>query len=377
MKKWLVSIGVVLAFLFAVVPFLAADVTISTAGPPRDEDEGAAPADPGGPTAEPIAEPKPAVIPKLTDSEKARAEKLIQELASSDFATREAAEEALKKMGLGVLPLVKKHVTSSDAEVAERAARIVEHLQDQLPAGPSKVKVTLSLDKKQYKIGERIRATVRFANQDKKPLTLPVVKNQYPWHEAVHYVLTGPDGKVIAPERFKGLIAQAMIARLPLVLQPEKPISQNVYMSLLAELPKVNARFRKLKAAPQVQKRAQLQQAPVEKAELPAAEADKKKPAEDGKPPKVKPIGFLRDATGQYYFALAKAGKYTLKFRFIAKATKPERQERAGGPGRINQIQRLGGQIFVFRPGQPADAANAKPVKGVLESNEVAFEIVK
>ena len=67
-----------------------------------------------------LAPDQPAEPPKLTDEQVTQVKKLVADLGSSDFQTREAAEEALRKIGPGALPYVREQAKSPDAEVGPR-----------------------------------------------------------------------------------------------------------------------------------------------------------------------------------------------------------------------------------------------------------------
>ena len=68
--------------------------------------------------------------PEPTAEEKARIEELIEQLGSEDFETREAAEKELIKMGLVVIPFVRKAQTESeDPEVRMRCKSALAELR--------------------------------------------------------------------------------------------------------------------------------------------------------------------------------------------------------------------------------------------------------
>jgi len=65
-------------------------------------------------------------FPLLRPAAQAKAEKLIAQLASESYKDREAATKELVKMGKGVVPLLKKHANSPDAEVHQRIEDILK-----------------------------------------------------------------------------------------------------------------------------------------------------------------------------------------------------------------------------------------------------------
>ena len=62
-------------------------------------------------------------------------QKLIGDLDSAKFATREVASWRLLKMGLAVLPEVRRRPSGLSAEVVERLTRLEEHLTNPIPTG--------------------------------------------------------------------------------------------------------------------------------------------------------------------------------------------------------------------------------------------------
>jgi len=77
--------------------------------------------------------------PKLSAEDEAAVRKLIADLASDDYDTREAATKALVGRGTGVRPLLEEALkNSSDLEVKARAGRVLDELQpDILKSDPS------------------------------------------------------------------------------------------------------------------------------------------------------------------------------------------------------------------------------------------------
>ncbi len=300
-----------------------------------------------------IAE-KPAPPAKLTAAQLARLKKLLADLGSDDFKTRETAEAEIKKLGPAALPHVQPLTKSDDAEIAERAGRIVEHLEGLLPPKPSKVSVKLSLDKAKYKVGERIRIKIEFKNEDAKAVQLPGGGSSYPWASGAGYELTGPDGKQIKPFT-TGIveIRKRMIYRRPIVLAPSATQTLSTSAMLVKDAPKI------------------LKPMPIKRRKALA-------------PPKAPTgIAYLAFPDGMHCFALPKAGKYTLKLRLVgcdpnAPAAKP-------APGVIPQlriqarkagVQQVGVVIIQAGPGGNV-AGNAKPLVGTVESNAVTFEVVE
>ena len=190
---------------------------------------------------------------------------------------------------------------------------------------------------------------MRFLNQSKKDVPLPVVNNQYPWRQTSNYVLTGPDGKAVAPEENKGNCPRVTVPTIlhQTLLHPNVARVERVQLKLLGDMGLGDPKIR-----------------PPRKAGEPA--------------------GFLRDWASNYHFPIAKAGKYTLKLRFVAKGGGVQQQDRADKRkinrrrGAIQLKLRAGGvMVLTRRVGPKADNGGAKPTKVLFESNEVTFEIVK
>ena len=84
--------------------------------------------------------------PKLSAADEAEVQKLIADLGSKDYATREAASKALIARGGVVKPLVEAAAKSPDPEVQQRAKDILEALKPEClkpasssPSGPGNV----------------------------------------------------------------------------------------------------------------------------------------------------------------------------------------------------------------------------------------------
>jgi hypothetical protein len=87
---------------------------------------------PGG--AQAAAPPqKPADGPPTPKQQK-QIDKLVEDLGDDDFDTRQAAEQALKKLGEQALPALEKAMKSKDLETRKRAARLAEPLLKQIRA---------------------------------------------------------------------------------------------------------------------------------------------------------------------------------------------------------------------------------------------------
>jgi hypothetical protein len=82
----------------------------------------------------PHALPGPGAVTKV--------ERLVAQLAAESYEDREAATKELVKMGKGIVPLLKKHLGSPDAEVRQRIEQILEQvaLKKAKPVPPPKVK---------------------------------------------------------------------------------------------------------------------------------------------------------------------------------------------------------------------------------------------
>jgi len=97
----------------------------------------AAASKPAPPTAKELAEAR-AVFHRLladitlTDQARRRIEKLIADLGSDRWRVREAATEALSKLGAEGIGLVEKAAGSNDPEVATRASAALKAIQDRL-----------------------------------------------------------------------------------------------------------------------------------------------------------------------------------------------------------------------------------------------------
>lgn len=261
---------------------------------------------------------------KLTDEQIVKLKVLIKDLGAADFQKREAAEAAIRKMGSGALPHVKKHLKDKDAEVAERTARIAKHLENLMPPKPSKVAVTLAMDKKKYKVGERMRLTLTFTNKGEKPVRLP---GYYCWLNAPSYILTGPDGKQI-------------VCVMAVGKGGGKPRLEHTLL------------------APGVLKQL----------------------TTDGRFTKRKPFATLSLASTRNYFPLPSLGKYTLKFRITGKTVIGQAQPL--GPMSMLAKAKAKAKVKVkagrLLPAKlPDPPANNKLLVGTIESNTVTFEVVK
>lgn len=67
--------------------------------------------------------------PKRGDPVQARVRELIRELGAEEYATREAADRELRKIGRPAVPELKKALESEDLEIRERARRILGEVQ--------------------------------------------------------------------------------------------------------------------------------------------------------------------------------------------------------------------------------------------------------
>jgi hypothetical protein len=67
--------------------------------------------------------------PVSQDDQEARIAKLVQDLGSDEFATREAAEKELAKIGAAAVPQLKKALEDRDAERADRARRVLAEIE--------------------------------------------------------------------------------------------------------------------------------------------------------------------------------------------------------------------------------------------------------
>ncbi len=64
----------------------------------------------------------------VTDPKAEDISALIRQLGHDDFDKREAASEAIGRKGPGVIPQLKEAAKSTDAEIADRASRLITHL---------------------------------------------------------------------------------------------------------------------------------------------------------------------------------------------------------------------------------------------------------
>jgi len=65
-----------------------------------------------------------------------RVEQLVARLSAASYKDRQEAEDELKRMGASVIPLLRKHLKSSDPEVRQRVRVILDHLGDKAALDP-------------------------------------------------------------------------------------------------------------------------------------------------------------------------------------------------------------------------------------------------
>jgi HEAT repeat protein len=65
----------------------------------------------------------------LSDEERGKAEVLIAQMGAMSFRTREQALQGLIEKGPGAIPLLKKHMSDSDLEIAHRCEKAIEKIQ--------------------------------------------------------------------------------------------------------------------------------------------------------------------------------------------------------------------------------------------------------
>ena len=66
-----------------------------------------------------------------------RLQRLIGQLGAESYEDRQAATEALVKMGKGIVPMLRKHLESGDPEVRQRIADVIERLKAQRSPPPA------------------------------------------------------------------------------------------------------------------------------------------------------------------------------------------------------------------------------------------------
>ena len=71
--------------------------------------------------------------PRLSDEMQKRIAQTIAALGSTTYARREAAVPKLRAMGVRSLPQLRKATKSSNAEIRQRAAKLVEEMEKQIP----------------------------------------------------------------------------------------------------------------------------------------------------------------------------------------------------------------------------------------------------
>jgi hypothetical protein len=64
-------------------------------------------------------------------------QRLVGQLGAESYKDRQAASEALIKMGKGIVPLLKKYLSTSDPEVRQRIEEVIERLGGSAPAAPA------------------------------------------------------------------------------------------------------------------------------------------------------------------------------------------------------------------------------------------------
>ncbi len=77
---------------------------------------------------------------RYPDGVEAKIDKGISDLASSDFRTREDAEQALAEIGKFAIPALRRAAKSEDAEVNRRAKAVLKLLEGKLPADQLEVR---------------------------------------------------------------------------------------------------------------------------------------------------------------------------------------------------------------------------------------------
>lgn len=120
------------------------------------------------------AQTRPAAAPatKPATTMAARIGSLVKDLGSKDFKTRDLADAAIRKIGLAVVPILRKHLDNPDAEVASRLADIVRYLE-------RCIFITLRTNKAAYEVDEPINLTVWFKNEStsKFPISSVVLRS--------------------------------------------------------------------------------------------------------------------------------------------------------------------------------------------------------
>jgi hypothetical protein len=91
------------------------------------------------PSARPDSPPAPAAVGTVVT-----AEKLVEQLGSTDFKTREAAAKALAARGADALQALKKSANNQDAEIRQRLANLIAEIERTLLLTPKRI--TLNLD---------------------------------------------------------------------------------------------------------------------------------------------------------------------------------------------------------------------------------------
>lgn len=91
--------------------------------------------------------PAPKEIPALTDGEKTQARAAIKALGADDYADRDAARLALRKLGLGVLPVLREAhaVRADDPERRTQVAALIKECEALQEAGPLGLELALAL----------------------------------------------------------------------------------------------------------------------------------------------------------------------------------------------------------------------------------------
>ena len=154
-------------------------------------------ADDPQPTSRPATQPatRPAA---LSAAQLAQFEKLIDRMRDSSFDKREAADAAIRKMGVPVLPVIRKYIDDDDPEVALRAEQIIEFLDRQIPVQAKELRLSLTTDKKELKVRSRTGFKVTLTNDSRKT-TGYKQSGAGSATQARCFVLKGPDGERIWP----------------------------------------------------------------------------------------------------------------------------------------------------------------------------------
>ena len=133
-------------------------------------------------------------------SEKEKLERLIKKLGSKDFSIRKQAEAAIEAIGPVAVTHLRKHLDSSDPEIASSVERIIRRYEGE-PVGGLKLSVLpVSSRTGMRQAGPFMEAApidlkLTFTNISDKPITLSC----YRFRRLVSFEsVTGPDGRVMA-----------------------------------------------------------------------------------------------------------------------------------------------------------------------------------